>query len=51
MKQLADILKPFAFPQKVMVSFETILLKTLHMYIEIKNRVLTEEHALQYWKD
>lgn len=31
MKQLAAILKPFAFPQKVVVGFETTLLKTLHV--------------------
>lgn len=45
MKQLAAILKPFAFPQKVMVGFETNLLQTLHMEVEMKNRVLTEKHS------
>jgi len=31
MKQLAAIVKPFAFTQKAEVGFETTLLKTLHM--------------------
>lgn len=45
MKQLAAILKPFAFPQKVMVGFETNLLQTLHMEVEIKKKECLQKNT------